>query len=68
MDGEAVFEVAPDGQEAFRIIQLKKEMTMMSYGDLQRWKDIFKQDCYQECLRGPVRAVLMKTPSNTWLL
>ena len=42
MDGEAVFEAAPDGQEAFRIVQRKKEMTMMSYGDLQRWKDIFK--------------------------
>ena len=22
----------------------------MSYGDLQRWKDIFKEDCYQEWL------------------
>ena len=50
VDGEAVFEAAPDGQEAFRIVQRKKEMTMMSYGDLQRWKDIFKEDCYQEWL------------------
>ena len=45
VDGEAVFEAAPDGQKAFRIVQRKKEMTMMSYGDLQRWKDIFKEDC-----------------------
>ena len=25
-------------------------MTLMSYGDLQRWKDIFKEDCYQKWL------------------
>ena len=37
VDGEAVFEAAPDGQEAFRIVQRKKKMTLMSYGDLQRW-------------------------------
>ena len=48
VDGEAVFEVAPDGQEAFRIVQRNKEMTMMSYGHLQCWKDIFKEDGYQE--------------------
>ena len=36
VDGEAVFEVAPDGQEAFRIVQRKREVVMMSFCDLQR--------------------------------
>ena len=50
VDGEAVFEVSSDGQEAFRIVQRKKEVLMMSYGDLKCWKENFKEDYYQEWL------------------
>ena len=50
VDGEAVFEAAPDGQEAFRIVQRKREVILMSYNDLNRWKDNFKEECYQEWL------------------
>ena len=50
VDGEVVFEAAPDGQEAFRIVQRKREMAITSYSDLQCWKDNFKEECYQEWL------------------
>ena len=40
-DGEVVFEAAPDGQEAFQIVQRKREVVLMSYSDLNRWRDNF---------------------------
>ena len=33
-----------------RIVQRKREAILMSYSDLKRWKDNFKEECYQEWL------------------